>query len=278
MAYPATSTARRWSLFWLLVAITLVVNLPIILMVMNSFQTTEQLVSRTSILPHDLTLANYRYLNDRTSFWQFLWNSFTVSGVSTVTSAAIAALAGYALSRFRGRLVTGYSRALFVVQMFPIILALIPLFILFRTLGLINSPLSVIILYTVVHLPFATWMARAFFDTIPRELEDAALVDGCSRFGAFVRIVLPLSGPGLAAIGIFSFLFSYNEFFVANVFLKDQSTMTLPVGITMFMQQYSTDWGSLMAAATLTVVPTFILFLGIQKWITYGAVSGGVKG
>ena len=278
MAYPATSPAKRWGLFWLLVVITLVVNLPIILMVMNSFQTTEQLVNRTTLLPRDLTLANYRYLNERTSFWQFLWNSFTVSGVSTVTSAVIAALAGYALSRFRGRLITGYSRALFVVQMFPIILALIPLFILFRTLGLINSPLSVIILYTVVHLPFATWMARAFFDTIPRELEDAALVDGCSRFGAFIRIVLPLSGPGLAAIGIFSFLFSYNEFFVANVFLKDQSAMTLPVGITMFMQQYSTDWGSLMAAATLTVVPTFILFLGLQKWITYGAVSGGVKG
>ncbi len=162
--------------------------------------------------------------------------------------------------------------------MFPIILALIPLFILFRTLGLINSPLSVIILYTVVHLPFATWMARSFFDTIPRELEEAALVDGCSRFGAFLRIVLPLSGPGLAAIAIFSFLFSYNEFFVANVFLRDENAMTLPVGITMFMQQYSTDWGSLMAAATLTVVPTFILFLGIQKYITYGAVSGGVKG
>jgi ABC-type glycerol-3-phosphate transport system permease component len=278
MAYPASSNRKRWMLFWLLVVITIIVNLPIILMVMNSFQTTEQLVNRTTILPQDLTLANYRYLNERTHFWTFLWNSFTVSGVSTVTSAAIAALAGYALSRFRGRMITGYSRALFVVQMFPIILALIPLFMLFRTLGLINSPWSVIILYTVVHLPFATWMARAFFDTIPRELEDAALVDGCSRFGAFIRIVLPLSGPGLAAIGIFSFLFSYNEFFVANVFLRDQDAMTLPVGITMFMQQYSTDWGSLMAAATVTVIPTFILFLGIQKWITYGAVSGGVKG
>ncbi|WEK50816.1 MAG: carbohydrate ABC transporter permease [Candidatus Kaistia colombiensis] len=278
MAYPAPSSRKRWTLFWLLVVITIIVNLPIILMVMNSFQTTEQLVQRTTILPRDLTVANYRYLNERTHFWTFLWNSFTVSGVSTITSAAVAALAGYALSRFRGRLITGYSRALFVVQMFPIILALIPLFMLFRTLGLINSPLSVIILYTVVHLPFATWMARAFFDTIPRELEDAALVDGCSRFGAFVRIVLPLSGPGLAAIGIFSFLFSYNEFFVANVFLRDQDAMTLPVGITMFMQQYSTDWGSLMAAATVTVIPTFILFLGIQKWITYGAVSGGVKG
>lgn len=278
MAHSASPNRKRWMMFWLLVVITIVINLPIILMVMNSFQTTEQLVNRTSILPHDLTLANYRYLNERTNFWTFLWNSFTVSGVSTITSAAVAALAGYALSRFRGRLITGYSRALFVVQMFPIILALIPLFMLFRSLGLINSPWSVIILYTVVHLPFATWMARAFFDTIPRELEDAALVDGCSRFGAFVRIVLPLSGPGLAAIGIFSFLFSYNEFFVANVFLRDQDAMTLPVGITMFMQQYSTDWGSLMAAATVTVIPTFILFLGIQKWITYGAVSGGVKG
>jgi ABC-type glycerol-3-phosphate transport system permease component len=278
MAYPAPSSRKRWTLFWVLVVITIIVNLPIILMVMNSFQTTEQLVNRTTILPRDWTVANYHYLNERTNFWTFLLNSFTVSGVSTITSAAVAALAGYALSRFRGRLITGYSRALFVVQMFPIILALIPLFMLFRTLGLINSPLSVIILYTVVHLPFATWMARAFFDTIPRELEDAALVDGCSRFGAFVRIVLPLSGPGLAAIGIFSFLFSYNEFFVANVFLRDQDAMTLPVGITMFMQQYSTDWGSLMAAATVTIIPTFILFLGIQKWITYGAVSGGVKG
>ncbi|MCX5477924.1 carbohydrate ABC transporter permease [Kaistia geumhonensis] len=278
MAYPNPSPAQRWTRFGVLSAIVLVVNLPIILMVMNSFQTTDQLMQRSSLLPHDLTTANYSYLSERTNFWRYLWNSVVASTGSTITSAAAAALAGYALSRFRGRFVTTYSRTLFIVQMFPIILALIPLFILFRTLGLINSPLSVIILYTVVHLPFATWMARSFFDTIPRELEEAALVDGCSRFGAFLRIVLPLSGPGLAAIAIFSFLFSYNEFFVANVFLRDENAMTLPVGITMFMQQYSTDWGSLMAAATLTVVPTFILFLGIQKYITYGAVSGGVKG
>ena len=274
----APTTAQRWRRFAVLVVIVLVVNFPIILMALNSLQTTQQLMSTRSLIPEAPTLANYFYLSERTNFWRFLGNSMIVSGGSTLFGLVAASFAGYALSRYRGRFLTGFSRSLFVVQMFPIILALIPLFILFRTLGLINNPLSVIIVYTVVHLPFATWMARAFFDTIPRELEEAALVDGCSRFGAFLRIVLPLSGPGLAAIAIFSFLFSYNEFFVANVFLKDESTMTLPVGITMFMQQYSTDWGSLMAAATVTVIPTFILFLGIQKYITYGAVSGGVKG
>jgi ABC-type glycerol-3-phosphate transport system permease component len=278
MAGRLTRSAKRWILFWVTTAIVIVVNLPIILMVLNSFQTTEQLMSTRAIVPPDPTLANYHYLNERTSFWQFLTNSMIVSGGSTVASMIAAALAGYALSRFRGRPLAAYSRVLFVVQMFPIILALIPLFILFRTLGLINNPLSVIIVYTVVHLPFATWMARAFFDTIPRELDEAALVDGCSKFQAFYRVILPLSGPGMAAIAIFSFLFSYNEFFVANVFLKDASAMTLPVGIQMFMQQYATDWGSLMAAATITMVPTFILFMSIQKYITYGAVSAGVKG
>ena len=272
------NTAKRWGLFWVLVVIVVVINLPIVLMVLNSFQTTEQLMTERRIIPEEPTLANYRYLNERTSFWGFLGNSMVVSGGSTIATMVAAALAGYALSRFRGRTLTIHSRALFVVQMFPIILALIPLFILFRTLGLIDSPLSVIIVYTVVHLPFATWMARAFFDTIPRELEEAAMADGCSRFQAFWRIVLPLSGPGMAAIAIFSFLFSYNEFFVANVFLKDEDSMTLPVGIQMFMQQYATDWGSLMAAATVTMIPTFVLFMGIQKYVTYGAVSAGVKG
>ena len=121
-------------------------------------------------------------------------------------------------------------------------------------------------------------MARSFFETIPIELEEAGLVDGCSRFGTFTRIVLPLSGPGIAAVTIFSFLLTYNEFFVGNIFLRDESSMTLPVGITMFMQQYATDWGSLMAAATVTLIPTFLLFLGVQKYIAYGAVGSGVKG
>ena len=270
--------ARRWGLFLLLLAITTVINFPIIVMILNSFQTTEQILQTRSVFPEHFSLYNFEFLSTRTAFWTFFRNSVLVSGGSTAIGIAIAALAGYALSRFRHKGLGVYSRLLLMVQMFPIILALIPLFILFRGLGLINNPLSVILIYTVVHLPFATWMFKAFFDTIPRELEDAAQVDGCTKLEAFWRIVLPLSGPGTAAVAIFSFLFSYNEFFVASVFLRTESAMTVPVGIQMFMQQYATDWGSLMAAATVTMVPTFVLFLFVQRYIMYGAVAGGVKG
>ncbi|HEV7276596.1 MAG TPA: carbohydrate ABC transporter permease [Devosiaceae bacterium] len=270
--------SRRWQLSGLMLVIVILINFPIIVVAMNSFQTTEQIFATRGIFPQSFTLHNYEYLWSRTAFGTFLWNSIVVSGASTVLGMVAAAMAGYALSRFRGPALDVYSRSLFVIQMFPIILALIPLFIFFRFLGLINNPTSVVIIYTVVHLPFATWMAKAFFDTIPRELEEAALVDGCSKFQTFYKIVLPLSGPGMAAVAIFSFLFSYNEFFVGSVFLRDESSMTIPVGLQLFMQQYATDWGSLMAAATLAVIPTFFLFLLVQKYINYGAISGGVKG
>lgn len=268
---------KRWGLSGLMIVICLLVNLPIILMTLNSFQTTEQILASRSIIPASFSLSNYEGLTN-TPFFTYLRNSLVVSLGATALSVTAAVLAGYALSRFRNRLLDTYSTSLFAVQMFPIILALIPLFLLFRPLGFINSPMSVIIVYAVVNLPFVTWMARSYFDTIPRELEEAALIDGCGHIEAFVRIVLPLSGPGLAAVSIFAFLFSYNEYFVANVFLRTTEAMTLPVGIQMFMQQFSTDWGSLMAAATLTMLPTLVLFLFVQKFIQHGAIAGGVKG
>lgn len=262
----------------LMVAIVALVNLPVVLMVLNSFQTTAQIQSSTTIFPSSYSLTNYVFLAGQTPFFQYLLNSLITAGGASILSVFAALLAGYALSRFNNGLLSGYSAALFAIQMFPIILALIPLFILFRPLGLINSPISVMIIYAVVNLPFVTWMARSYFDSIPKELEEAALIDGCSHFGAFIRIVLPLARPGIAAVSIFAFLFSYNEFFVANVFLRTTEAMTLPVGIQMFMQQFSTDWGSLMAAATLTMLPTMVLFLFVQKFITHGALTGGVKG
>ncbi len=270
-------TGRGYVLTATTLAIVLVINLPIILLMLNSFQTTEQMLISHSLIPSTFSLENYAGLS-RTPFLRYLVNSMGTAVGATLFSVAAAVLAGYALSRFRNGLLSIYSTALFAVQMFPIILALIPLFMLFKLLGLINSPLSVIIVYSVVNLPFATWMSRSYFDSIPRELEEAALIDGCGHLGAFVRIVLPLSGPGIVAVSIFAFLFSYNEFFVANVFLRTAESMTLPVGIQMFLQQYSTDWGSLMAAATITLLPTLVLFLFVQKFITHGIVAGGVKG
>jgi ABC-type glycerol-3-phosphate transport system permease component len=273
-----TRNRRHWLLFAVMMAIVLIINFPLLVVVLNSFQTTAQIMLSRSIFPSTFTLSNYEFLWSKTPFLHFLLNSVIVSGGAMLLGLVCAALAGYALSRFKGPMLAGYAQSLFMIQMFPIILALIPLFVLFRILGLINNPIPVIVIYTVANLPFATWMSKAFFDTIPRELEEAALVDGCSRFASFYRIVLPLSRPGMAAVAIFGFLFSYNEFFVASVFLRDEDTMTVPVGVQMFMQQFSTDWGSLMAAATLTVIPTFVLFLLVQKYIVYGAVAGGVKG
>ncbi len=272
------SHRSRWGLFAAVLAIALVINGPIIFMIINSFQTTEQMLISKSILPEKYTVANYEFLLARTSYLRFFSNSVLISAISTILTVIAAAFAGYALSRYRNRPVKAYSRILLMVQMFPIIMALIPLFVIFRTLGLIDHPLSVIIIYTTVHLPFATWMFGAFFDSIPRELEEAALVDGCSRISAFFRIVLPLSGPGIAAVAIFSTLFSYNEFFIASIFLRSEAQMPVPVGVQMFMQQYATDWGSLMAAATLTMIPTFLFFMFAQKYMVHGGLAGGVKG
>lgn len=269
-------TTAAW--FVLLCAVTLLLNLPIIVIVVNSFQTTEDMIASVGLIPRALTFANYLYLSGRTAFWTFFGNSLLVAIASTVLTVTAATLAGYALSRFKGRILTGYSRGLLFVQMFPLIVALIPLFVLFRGFGLINSPASVILIYTVVHLPFATWMSQAYFDTIPRELEEAASVDGCTQLATLWRIVLPLAGPGVAAVTIFSVLFSFNEFFVASVFLRDDDAMTIPVGIQMFVQQYSADWGSLMAAATLTALPAFLFLLVAQKQLAQGATAGGVKG
>ena len=269
---------NSWLLTGLVAFIALLINLPVILMVLNSFQTTEQILASDSIVPTELSVSNYVSLVEATPFLTYLRNSLVTSIGATALSLVAAVLGGYALSRFQNGLLTGYSTALFAVQMFPIILALIPLFLLFRPLGLIDTPFSVMIVYAVINLPFVTWMARSYFDTIPRELEEAALIDGCSHYGAFWRIVLPLTGPGLAAVSIFAFLLSYNEFFVANVFLRTQSAMTLPVGLQMFMQQFATDWGGLMSASTLMMLPTLVLFLFVQKFITHGAVAGGVKG
>lgn len=261
----------------LLLVIVIIVDMPIIMMVLNSLRRTDEILSG-GLLPQMPSLDNYRYLNERTPFWTYFANSMVIALGATAMTIVVAALAGYSLSRFRSLAITGYSRLLLLVQMFPLILTLIPLFILFRELHLVNTRTSVLLLYAVVHLPFATWMFKAFFDAIPRELEEAAQIDGSSRIGAFWRIVLRLSGPGIAAVTIFSLLFSYNEFLVASIFLRDEDKMTIPVGVQMFMQQFQTDWGSLMAAATLAMLPTVVFLLFVQKSMVYGAVAGSVKG
>lgn len=273
------TTIKKWLLTLLMLILVLILDYPVFTIFLNAFRSTSEILSTTSIIPQHPTLANFSYLNDRTNFWGFFTSSMIVAVLGTLISILCAATAGYALSRYHLlAFVRGYSRALMMIQMFPLILALIPLFIIFKNAGLINTYWSVILVYTVLNLPFATWMFEGFFDAIPRELEEAAYMDGCSRFQGLTKIVLPLSGPGTAAVTIFTFLLCYNEYLIANIFLRDPDTMTIPVGIQMFMQQYSTDWGSLMAAACLASIPTIVFFLFVQKYMVQGVVAGAVKG
>jgi ABC-type glycerol-3-phosphate transport system permease component len=157
-------------------------------------------------------------------------------------------------------------------------LVVLPLFLTFRSFHLINTLTSLIVVNTVFHLPFATLMFKGFFDTIPKEIEEAAWIDGCSRFNTFTRIVIPISGPGIAAVSIFSVLFSWNDYFFANVFIKKDSLMTVPVGLQLFMQQHGTDWANLTAAATLATLPVLIFLFFVQKYMAYGSAAGSVKG
>ena len=271
-------TARRWGLFCLMIALVIIIDLPIISMILNSFRSTGEILSSTALMPKQPTLENYVTVAQRTPFFTYLLNSVIMAAGGMALSILAATLAGYALSRFYSRALTGYSNGLFLVQMFPILLALIPLFVLFRVLGLINTYAAMILLYTVVQLPFATAMFTAYFNGIPKDLEEAAAIDGANRLQAFGLVVLPLAGPAIAAVAIFAFLFSYNEYLIASIFLRSEEMFTIPVGIQQFMQQYGTDWGSLMAAATMAMIPTFVLFLFIQKYMMYGAIGSGVKG
>jgi ABC-type glycerol-3-phosphate transport system permease component len=188
-AVARNAATKKWLLTVLMLLLVLILDYPIFVIFLNAFRSTAEILSTTSIIPQHPTLANFAYLSARTNFWGFFVSSIIVAGLGTVISIFCAAAAGYALSRYRILpFVSGYSRALMLVQMFPLILALIPLFIIFHALGLINTYYAVILVYTLLNLPFATWMFEGFFDAIPRELEEAAFRDPVVHATVFNRL------------------------------------------------------------------------------------------
>jgi ABC-type glycerol-3-phosphate transport system permease component len=269
---------KRWSLSLVLLLIVIAVNFPVIVLILNSFKSTAEILSSKNLFPVDFTFGNYQYLANKTKFASYFKNSVFVSVLGTLLNIVIASLAGYALSRYRSLSITIYSRSLLIIQMFPIILILVPLFALFLKLHLINTYFSVIILYATIQLPFSTWMFKAFFDAIPKDLEESSWIDGCTRINTLIKIILPLSGPGIVVVSIHTFINSWNEFLIASIFLKDEKFMTIPVGIQSFMQLYASDWGLLMASATLAIIPSFGFFLFVQKHMVSNSIGSSMKG
>jgi multiple sugar transport system permease protein len=232
--------------------------------------------------PSNPTMQEYLKLLLPTSdlgreFLRYMLNSLWVSFATTVLGVIVAVPAAYAFSRFRfpGRNLLFYS--VLLRNMFPAVVFLMPLFIMMRWLGLVNTQFSLILTYLTFGLPLSIWLLKGFYDNIPPQLEQAARIDGATRFQAFLLIVMPLSSPGIIATAIYSFIIAWNEYVYALTFLNDKSKLTLPVGLQRFFAEYATNWPGLMAASFIMSVPVVALFLVLQKYFVKALTEGAVK-
>ena len=257
--------------------------LPLLWMFSTSLKgSAEQFLSPPHWIPQQPTLENYTrifFSERRTSgnFGTYFLNSLYISLMTTVLAIAIALPAAYAFSRFK---FPGKDSAYFAVlarNMFPLIVFLIPIFTIMRTLGWINTYTGLIVAYLTFTLPLAIWLLKGFFDGIPNELEKAARIDGCTRFGAFLRVIVPLTASGMTAAGVNAFIQAWNEYGFARQLTESASMRTIPVGLAYFFTENTADWGGLMAAAFLFSVPVVVLFMIIQRFFIAALTSGAVK-
>ncbi len=232
--------------------------------------------------PSNPTLSQYVTLLSPSSdigreFLHYMVNSIWISTATTILGVLVAVPAAYAFSRFRfpGRQWLFYS--VLLRNMFPAVVFLMPLFILMRWLRLVNSGWSLVLTYLTFGLPLSIWLLKGFYDNIPVQLEQAARIDGATRFQAFFQVVMPLSSPGIIATAIYSFIIAWNEYVYALTFLNSQSKLTLPVGLQRFFTEYTTNWPGLMAASFIMSVPVVVMFLILQKYFVRALTEGAVK-
>ena len=260
----------KWRRFWILCAVAGITLVPI--------AGTFILSLRSNNGTGDLTLENFVHVITETQVLAWLANSLQVTLATVVVSVLVAAPAGYVLSRGRSRLVGGYSLLLFVIQSLPVMTSVIPMFILFSSMGLADNLVGITVLYVASSMSVATWMMASYMDGIPDSLEEAAWIDGASVFGSFWHIVLRNSLPGILSTAIFTFLVAWNDYLVASIFLRSAGTFTLPIGVQTFFQQHSTDWGSVMAVAVIMMLPPTIIFATLNRYFSVGGVAGSLAG
>ena len=262
----------RWWRFVLILIISAVLLVPIA--VVLGLAVTPGTQSTTT----GFTLENFTHVLTQTLAITWLGNSLITALATVLVAVAVAAPAGYVLSRGRSRAVSGYSLLLFVLQSLPIITSVVPLFILFANLGLVDSLSGITIVYVGSTMAVATWMMAAYFDSIPISLEEAAWIDGASVFGSFLRVVLRNSFPGVLSTAIFAFLLAWNDYLVAVVFLRSEQNFTLPIGVQTFFQQNQTDWGSVMALSVIMMLPPVIVFAALNRYFSVGGIGGALAG
>jgi N,N'-diacetylchitobiose transport system permease protein len=258
----------------------LIALFPVYWMVLTSLRRNVDVKTLTpSFLPTDATLDNYRQVLSRDYFWTAMRNSAMVTSTVVVLALTIAFFAAVSLSRFRFRGRTAFVVAVIMIQMIPAEALIISLFQVLDGRELTNRIIGLSLTYLIFVLPFTIWTLRGFVSGVPIELEEAARCDGASRFGAFVRITLPLVAPGLVATGIFAFILAWNEFIFALVIMNKPETQTMPVWLQAFNEgARGTDWGGVMAGSTLMALPVVVFFLIVQRKVTAGMTAGAVKG
>lgn len=252
---------------------------PVYWMVTTSFKPKGDILSTNpTLLPHSFSLQNYVQAITKDGFFKAFENSMIVVFFTVLVSMIVATFAAIAVARmkFKGKRI--YIASILLVQMLPLAALLIPIYLLLSKLHLVNSLAGVILTYIALVLPFVVWTLRGFLINIPVELEEAALIDGCTKPQAYRLVLFPLMAPGLVATSIFAFIQAWNEFLLAYILLSSHEKATMPVWLGNFTSRYGTDWGPLMAASTLTAIPVVIFFMIIQDRIATGVTSGAVKG
>ena len=248
--------------------------LPLLWMLLNAFKTPLQIVELPPKFIFKPTFDNFNNVFNSQNFLQYIWNSLVVASGSTILGLILGLPAAFSIASYKQRKLAVF---ILISRMVPGITFLLPLFIMFRALNIVNTYTSLILSHLLVGLPFIVWVMVPFFESIPKDLVDAARVDGCSIFSTFLRIILPVSLPGVVTAGILSFIFSWNNF-MFSVVLSSNKTKTVPVALFNFISYAQIDWGGLMAAAAVITLPVLVITVFTQKYVIRGLTAGAVKG
>jgi ABC-type glycerol-3-phosphate transport system permease component len=278
MTRKAKTRLKKTILYIVIIIILSFILFPIYWTFVNSFKPIQEIRTKSArLLPVHPTLDNYISVSRRTAFQRYLLNSLIMASVVVTLGIVLSIFTGYALSRYNFFGKQAFSIGLLASQTLPPVLLIIPLFVILRKLGLVDTYQGLILTYLTIVLPFSSWMLRGYFDTLPVELEQAAMIDGCSRVGIVFRIVLPLSAPGVAAVAIFSFILAWQDYLFALTIMTSQKMMTATVGIASFIGAEEIKWGQMGAFASIMIAPTIIFFILVQKFVVQGLTMGAVK-
>lgn len=252
--------------------------LPMIWIIYSSFRTPDAIFSGRIISAlNEFTLENYRKILAVSAFSKTIMNSFKIATGVTLITMLLATMGGYGLSRYQVRGRDFFILGIFSSQMFPPVLILLPLYTWLLSIGFVDTYPGIVLAQTMLSLPFTVWMLKGYFDNTPRELDEAARIDGCSTFGILFRIIFPIAAPGILVAAFFAFMVSWGDYLIVSVLAQSNATATMPFSLARISSSLRVKWGDVAAAAVLTIVPTLILFTLVQKWLVEGLTAGAVK-